>query len=70
MREKPGVERACEIAGGQKFLAEAMGVTPQAVSYWVAQGYVPWERVFKVAELTGVVRKELCDPRLVDLLEG
>jgi DNA-binding transcriptional regulator YdaS (Cro superfamily) len=70
VREKSGVEQACDTVGGQKFLAEAVGVTPQAVSLWVAQGYVPWERVYKVAELTKVARKELCDPRLVDLLEG
>lgn len=65
-----GVERAIKAKGGQEPLGEACGVTQQAVSLWLHQGYVPWERVHKVSEVTGIPRRELCDPRLVDLLQG
>lgn len=65
-----GVQKACDKMGGQNRLADALGVTPQAVSLWVKHGYVPWERVHDVAMLTGVARIELCDPRLAELLQG
>lgn len=68
--EASGVQRAIQKAGGQEPLGEACGVSQQAVSLWLQQGYVPWERVRKVSEMTGIPRRELCDPRLVDLLQG
>lgn len=77
MQAKSGIQQACDImaaragvTGGQYLLAEALGVTPQAVSLWVAQGYVPIDRVWRIAELTGVARKDICDPHLVDLVQG
>ncbi|CAB4198795.1 Putative bacterial antitoxin YdaS [uncultured Caudovirales phage] len=70
MRSKSGIEQACEKVGGQNLLAETLGVTPQAVSLWVKQGYAPIDRVWRIAELTGVKRKDICDPFLVDLVTG
>lgn len=54
--------------GAQTALATLVGVKPQTVSLWVAQGYVPIVRVTEVEELTGVPRRELADPDLVALL--
>lgn len=65
-----GVQKACDKMQGQKHLAEALGLTPQAVSLWVKQGFAPWERIHAITELTGVPGRELCDPRLAELLQG
>lgn len=53
--------------GGQVALAEALGISQEAVRQWKAQGYVPWERAAKVARLTGVAAGELVDPRIQEL---
>lgn len=45
--------------GAQKQLAEAVGVTPQAVHLWVKKGRVPAERVLVVASHTGIPAHEL-----------
>lgn len=63
------VQQAIKKAGGQGPLADQVGVTQQAVSLWLHQGYVPFERLHKVQELTGLKPRDLCDPRLVSLLE-
>lgn len=55
--------------GTQERLAELVGVSQQAVSKWVAQGYVPTDRVVEVEQLTGVARARLINPALVDLLQ-
>jgi DNA-binding transcriptional regulator YdaS (Cro superfamily) len=64
-----GIQEACDKLEGQNILAERLGVSAQAVSSWVIRGYVPLERVPEVAELTGVERVRLCDPRIRDALQ-
>jgi DNA-binding transcriptional regulator YdaS (Cro superfamily) len=57
--DKSAIERACDALGGQVKLAKALGVTPQAVSQWVAKGRVPPERCAEVERASGVGRHEL-----------
>jgi len=61
MDNKSGIERACIVLGGQVKLADALGVTPQAVYLWKKSGKVPAERVLAVEAATGggVTRHEL-----------
>ena len=40
-------------------LAEAIGVTPQAVRKWKKENKLPAERVLSVEKITGVPRHEL-----------
>lgn len=70
MQEASGIQEACEKMGGQVPLAAALGVTQQAVSLWVQQGYAPLDRVPLIARLTGIKPRVLCDPGLVDLIQG
>jgi DNA-binding transcriptional regulator YdaS (Cro superfamily) len=55
------ISQAIEICGTQAALAEAIGVTPQAVNQWVTKGQVPIERVVAVEQATGgkVTRQQL-----------
>jgi DNA-binding transcriptional regulator YdaS (Cro superfamily) len=50
------LELALRLAGGAKELAQALGVTPQAVAAWRR---VPGPRVLAVERLTGVPRELL-----------
>lgn len=55
------LKRACEIAGGQKPLAELIGTTQSQVWYWLERSKkgVPAEYALKIEEKTGVQRHEL-----------
>lgn len=66
---KTGIEEAIEAADGQVKLAEILGVTQQAVSLWLQQGYVPNNRVVAIETLFGVARKRLINPLLADLVD-
>jgi DNA-binding transcriptional regulator YdaS (Cro superfamily) len=63
-----GVLEAVAVAGGQKLLAEVLGVSQQNVSTWVRRGFVPVHWVVPVEQATGVPRQYLIDPKLVDLV--
>ena len=65
---KSGIERAVEALGSQEAMAKELGVTQQAVSIWVANGYAPTKRVVQIEALTGVPRADLLEPGLADLV--
>lgn len=52
------LERAIQAAGTGKALAELLGVTPMAVSYWKARG-VPARQAIPIEKATGISRHEL-----------
>lgn len=52
------IDRAADVLGGQRALAEAMGITPQAVNKWKTSR-VPAERVLDLERVTGVSRHEI-----------
>ncbi|RRV49554.1 YdaS family helix-turn-helix protein [Pseudomonas sp. p106] len=52
------LERAIYAAGSGKALAELLGVTPMAVSYWKTRG-VPARQALPIEKVTGVSRHEL-----------
>lgn len=55
------LKRACELAGGQKPLAERIGTTQSQVWYWLQRSKrgVPAEFVLPIERETGVPRNEL-----------
>lgn len=59
--EKSAIERACERVGGQVQLADALGVTAQAVNQWVSKNRVPPERCAAIETATdgAVTRHDL-----------
>lgn len=60
-----GIEKAIRLAGSQTALANRIGVTPQSVQKWAAQGYVPSERCRAVeAELDGKVTRYELNPEV------
>jgi DNA-binding transcriptional regulator YdaS (Cro superfamily) len=57
-----GMKRAISLAGSQEALAERLGVSQAAVSYWLTQAKaVPAERAVQIEAVTdgAVSRKEL-----------
>ncbi|MBC3421816.1 MULTISPECIES: YdaS family helix-turn-helix protein [Pseudomonas] len=52
------LERAIHAAGSGKALADLLGVTPMAVSYWKTRG-VPARQALPIEKATGVSRHEL-----------
>jgi DNA-binding transcriptional regulator YdaS (Cro superfamily) len=55
------LKRACELAGGQKPLADRIGTTQSQVWYWLERSKkgVPAEFVLSIERETGVPRSEL-----------
>ncbi len=55
------LRRACEVAGGQKPLADRIGTTQSQVWYWLERSKkgVPAEFVLPIEQATGVPRGEL-----------
>jgi DNA-binding transcriptional regulator YdaS (Cro superfamily) len=53
------IDRAVKASGGQRALARALGIYPQAVNKWVKAQRVPAERVLQLESLTGVSRHDL-----------
>jgi DNA-binding transcriptional regulator YdaS (Cro superfamily) len=55
------LKRACELAGGQKPLADRIGTTQSQVWYWLSRSKrgVPAEFVLSIERETGVSRSEL-----------
>lgn len=59
--EKEALRRACEKAGGQKALADLLGVTQSMVWYWLERSTrgMPAEHVLATEEATGISRHAL-----------
>jgi len=55
------LKRACDLAGGQKPLADRIGTTQSNVWYWLERSRhgVPAEFVIAIERETGVARHEL-----------
>lgn len=64
-----GIQAAVAAAGSQELLAEQLGVTQQAVSVWVTQGWAPKKRAIEIEMLTGVARARLVDPKILNLVD-
>lgn len=52
------IEEAAECIGGQKELAEALGVSPQAVAKW-KKSRIPAERVLDIERVTSISKSRL-----------
>ncbi len=65
-----GIERAVAMARGQAELAAALkpAVTQQAISKWVARGFVPADRAVEIEKLYGIALRELVSPTLARVL--
>ena len=61
-----GIMDAIISAGSQVKLAEAMGVSQQAVQQWKDQGFVPIGRIAEIEALYGIPRARLIDPQYLE----
>ena len=66
--QETGIQEAVRLAGGQRQLADSLGVSKQAVQQMVARGWAPANRAVEIEAQFGVDRKRLIDPSLVELL--
>jgi DNA-binding transcriptional regulator YdaS (Cro superfamily) len=64
-----GIQEAVDVVGGQAAMAAALGVSQPAVSAWVVRGYAPIDRIAAIAELSGVERRRLCDPHIIEVID-
>lgn len=68
--ERTGIRDAVIAAGGtQVHLSRLLGVTQQAVSLWLRDGWVPVRRALEIEEQLGVPRARLINPRLRGLVD-
>lgn len=65
--KQTAIARAIAKLGGQVLAARMLGVTQQAVSTWVRQGWAPVLRAMELEKLTGIRRRLLVNPRLREL---
>lgn len=63
-----GIQQAVELAGSQVKLAQLLGCTQQLISIWIGRGYAPVDRIVEIEQATGVDRKHLINPKLINLL--
>jgi len=63
-----GIQKAVDAVGSQAKLAELLGCTQQLISIWVGRGYAPIDRIVELEQATGIDRKDLINPKLLNLL--
>jgi DNA-binding transcriptional regulator YdaS (Cro superfamily) len=63
-----GIALAVGSAGTQSKLAQQLGVSQQAVSQWIEQGWVPLRRAEQIERLFTIPRSRLLDPEIVKLV--
>lgn len=63
-----GIAMAVKQAGTQGKLAQKLGVSQQAVSQWIDQGWVPLRRAEQIEKCFAITRVQLVDPRLIELV--
>lgn len=68
-QHRTGIARAVKLAGGQVALARELGVTQQAISNWLKNGYVPIRRVSEIEATFGIPRHDLIDPRIISVAD-
>ena len=69
-KTKPrGIALAAFKAGNHRMLADKLGVTRQAVSLWIKQGWAPYHRSVEIEAVTGVPRRDLVNPRIRELVQ-
>lgn len=64
-----GIADAVNAAGSQADLAATLGVTQQAVSVWLARGWVPLRRAQEIEAQFGIARGRLINPRVMALMD-
>ena len=62
------IREAIEAGGGVLKFAGTMGVTHQAVYYWLKRGFVPIERAIVIEGLFKVDRERIMDPALLEAI--
>ena len=68
--KQTGVDEVVVLAGSQAKLAEKLGVSAVAVSYWVRRGWVPLRRAQQIETLYGVPRARTMNPRVRELVDS
>jgi len=63
-----GIAEAIRQAGGQEKLGERLGVSQQAVSLWLGQGWVPAKRAKAIEREFAIPRTSLINPELIELV--
>jgi DNA-binding transcriptional regulator YdaS (Cro superfamily) len=63
-----GIALAVRQAGTQGRLAQLVGVSQQAVSQWVEQGWVPLRRAEQIERAFSIPRVQLLDPAIIQLV--
>jgi DNA-binding transcriptional regulator YdaS (Cro superfamily) len=67
-KQYSGILEAVVHAGSLTKLASELGVSFQAVQQWVAQGFVPMDRIPEIESLYGVPRVDLMNPKYSAIL--
>ena len=71
---RTGLDKAIALAGSQEKLALSMGVSQQAISEWVARGFLPVGRIDDVLNAVDpgcktIKPRDLLDPELLELMD-
>ena len=61
-KKETGIQKIIDAYGSQREVAKLVGVTQQAVQYWVQCGYVPYKRIHDIAKMFKVEPESLRRP--------